>query len=116
MKDDCIRSSLIEYQSFFESQDQYQPKIPRLDVSSMRYAGIVHDVVQWKSIFAGSWCPLSLGSIGKKNTICLLLEFGPPSIKSIVDDRMKIKKHIQYGKYVGRIHSELSHCPVMKDQ
>ena len=28
-----------------ESQDQYQPNIPRLDVSSMRYASIVHDVV-----------------------------------------------------------------------
>ena len=30
----------------FQSQDQYQPKIPRLDVSSMRYASIVLDVVQ----------------------------------------------------------------------
>ena len=29
-----------------ESQGQYQPKIPRLDVSSMHCAGIVHDVVQ----------------------------------------------------------------------
>ena len=29
-----------------ELQDQYQPKIPRLGVSSMRYAGIVLDVVQ----------------------------------------------------------------------
>ena len=25
-------------------------------------------------------------------------------------------KHIQCGNFVGRIHSELSHCPVMKDQ
>ena len=29
----------------YELQDQYQPKKPRLGVSSMRYAGIVHDVV-----------------------------------------------------------------------
>ena len=29
-----------------ELQDQYQPKIPRLDVFSKHYAGIVHDVVQ----------------------------------------------------------------------
>ena len=28
-----------------EFQDQYQPNIPRIGVSSMRYAGIVHDVV-----------------------------------------------------------------------
>ena len=30
----------------FESQDYCQPKIPRLEVSSMRYASIVFDVVQ----------------------------------------------------------------------
>ena len=29
----------------FDSQDQYQPKIPRLDVSSMHCASIVLDVV-----------------------------------------------------------------------
>ena len=28
-----------------ELQDQYQPKKLRLGVSSMRYSGIVHDVV-----------------------------------------------------------------------
>ena len=28
-----------------ESQDQYRPNTPRLGVSSMRYEGIVHDVV-----------------------------------------------------------------------
>ena len=35
----------------FESQDQYQTKIPRLGVSSMRYAGIVHDVVHSSQSF-----------------------------------------------------------------
>ena len=30
----------------FESKDQYQPKIPRLDVSSKHCASIVLDVVQ----------------------------------------------------------------------
>ena len=30
----------------FESQDQYQPKIPRLDAFSMHCASIVLDVVQ----------------------------------------------------------------------
>ena len=29
---------------------------------------------------------------------------------------MKIKKHIQCGKYVGRIRFELPHCPAIKDQ
>ena len=35
----------------FELKDQYQPKILRLDVSSMRYAGIVHDVVHSSQSF-----------------------------------------------------------------
>ena len=34
-----------------ELQDQYQPNIPRLDVSSMRCAGIVHDVVHSSQSF-----------------------------------------------------------------
>ena len=34
-----------------ELQDQYQPNIPRLDVSSMRYAGVVHDVVHSSQSF-----------------------------------------------------------------
>ena len=29
----------------FELQDEYQPNIPRLNVSSKHCAGIVHDVV-----------------------------------------------------------------------
>ena len=34
-----------------ESQDQYRPNIPRLDVSSMHCAGIVHDVVHSSQSF-----------------------------------------------------------------
>ena len=42
-----------------ESQDQYKPKIPRLDVSSMHYAGILLDVVQ-KSQYVQDPCVLCL--------------------------------------------------------
>ena len=59
----------------FESQDQYQPNIPRLDVSSMRYAGIVRDVVHSCQSFQDPCALSSLGSMGKTNTVCLLLEF-----------------------------------------
>ena len=59
----------------FELQDQYQPNIPRLDVCSVRYADIVHDVVYSSQSFQDPCDFLSLGSIGKKNTVCLLLEF-----------------------------------------
>ena len=58
-----------------ELQDQYQPKIQRLDVSSMRYAGVGHDVVHRSQSLQDLGALLSLGSIGKKNTVCLLLEF-----------------------------------------
>ena len=34
-----------------ESQDQYQPNIPRLDVSPMRHAGIAHDEVHSSQSF-----------------------------------------------------------------
>ena len=34
-----------------ELKDEYQPNIPRLDVSSMRCAGIVHDVVHSSQSF-----------------------------------------------------------------
>ena len=34
-----------------ELQDQYQPNFLRLDVSSMRHAGIVHDVVHSSQYF-----------------------------------------------------------------
>ena len=38
----------------------------------------------FKSILSGSLCPFSLGSIGKKNTVCLLLEFWPTRIKPLL--------------------------------
>ena len=43
----------------YESQDQYQPNIPRLNVSSMRYAGIVLDVVH-SSQYVQDLCALYL--------------------------------------------------------
>ena len=58
-----------------------------------------------------------VSGINRQEEYCLSLAWILTSrYQSIVDDRMKIKKHIQCGKYVGRIHAELSHCSVMKDQ
>ena len=57
-----------------ESQVQYQPQIPRLDVSSKHCARNVLDVVQRSQYVQDLDALLSLGSIGKKNTVCLLLE------------------------------------------
>ena len=94
------------------SQCQYQPKKPRLDVSSMHCASIVHDVVQRSQDVQDLDALLSLGSMGKKNIVGLLLEFLTSRYQSIVDDRMKIKKHIQCGRCDGIIHAELLHCAV----
>ena len=45
LKNDCIRSSLIECQSFLKSKIHVDPKKPRLAVTSMHCAGIVQDVI-----------------------------------------------------------------------
>ena len=54
-----------------ELQDQYQPKRLRLDVSSMRYASIVHDVVHSSQSFQ-DLCALYLwDQLAKKNCLSL---------------------------------------------
>ena len=53
LKNNCIRSCLIEHQFFPWFQDQYRPKIPRLDVSSILCACIVRDVVQRSQYILG---------------------------------------------------------------
>ena len=42
-----------------ELQDQHQPNIPRVGVSSMRYASIVHDVIHSSQSFQDlcDFCP-----------------------------------------------------------
>ena len=67
----------------FESKDSYKPTFPRLDVSSMRCASIVHDEVHSSQSFQDLDALLSKGSIRKKNT---------GRYQSIVDDRMKIRR------------------------
>ena len=46
-----------------------------------------------KSIFAGSWWPLSLGSMGKKNTVCLLLECWPLNINPLLTIKWRLNAH-----------------------
>ena len=75
LKDDCIRLSLIEFQNLSESQDQCRPNIPRLDVFSMHCAGIVHSVVHSSQSRQDPCDFLSLASISKEFSVCLLLEF-----------------------------------------
>ena len=67
-----------------ELQDQYQPNTPRLGVSSMRYAGTVHDVVHSSPSFQDPHALCLWDQIGKKNTVCLLLEFCPPGINPLL--------------------------------
>ena len=46
-----------------------------------------------KSIYSRSSWSLSLGSIGKKNTVCLLLESWPPSINPLLIIEWKLNAH-----------------------
>ena len=52
-----------------ELQDQYQSNLPRLDVPSMRYADLVHDVVHSSQSFQDPY-ELSLGSIRHVSIHC----------------------------------------------
>ena len=115
MKDDRIRSSLIECQSFSNRKININP-IYRV----LMFVPSVMQVLCTTWFIEVNLCRilmLFVSGINRQEEYCLSLAWILTSIyQSIVDDRMKIKKHIQYGKYVGIISSELSHCPVMKDQ
>ena len=56
-----------------ESQDQYRPKKKRLGVSSMRYAGIVHDVVHSSQSFQDLDALLFVSGINGQKEYCLSL-------------------------------------------
>ena len=76
----------------FESQDWYQPKIPRLDVSSKHCASIVLDVVQKSQFFCRILMPFVSG-INMQEEYCLsLARILTSRYQSVVDDRMKIKR------------------------
>ena len=69
MKNDSVRSRLIELQSFSFEQDLCRPNTPCFDVSSMLYACIVQDAVLPSPIVSGSIWFLSMGSTSRKITI-----------------------------------------------
>ena len=54
----------------FESKDQHQPKMPRLGASSMHCARIALGVVQRSQHVQDLHDLLSLGTMGKENTVC----------------------------------------------
>ena len=57
-----------------------------------------------------------VSGINRQKEYCLsLARILTSRYQSIVDDRMKIKRTSNIGKF-GRIRSESPHCPVMKDQ
>ena len=79
IKDDCVRSCLIELYSFLSSKFDVDP---------------IHSVLMFlllfwwcharrgasRSILFGSLCSFFVGSTDMKNTVCLLLKFCPPDI------------------------------------
>ena len=60
---------------------------------------------------------LFVSGITRQKEYCLsLARILASKYQSIVDDRMKIKCTSNVVNFIGKINSELSHCPVMKDQ
>ena len=76
-----------------ELQDQYQPNFTAPWCFFHALCKYCARRGTEKSIFSGSLCSLSLGSIGKKNTVCLLLEFWPPSINPLLMIEWRFNAH-----------------------
>ena len=69
LKNNCIQSSLIECYSFFFFDRKIKKK------PKYRVLMVLHDVVHSSQSFQDPCDFLSPGSTGRKNTVCLLLEF-----------------------------------------
>ena len=93
VKDDCIRSSLIECQCFPNCEIDVDPIIPAswcLFHALCRYCARRGT---YKSILSRSLWLLSLGSTSSKNTVCLLLEFWPPGINPELMTEWRLNAH-----------------------
>ena len=76
VKNDGVRSSLTELQSFPHSKIDVDPT--HCVLMSLPCCMHVLCMTSFKSIVTGSLWFLSMGFTGRKNTVCLLLKFGPP--------------------------------------
>ena len=79
MKNDGVRSCLLELKSFLLSKFDVDPKHRIL---SFFHVFCLYHAKRgsFRSILFGSLCSLFIGSTDVKNTVCLLLKFCPPGI------------------------------------
>ena len=98
MKNDSVRSSLIELQSFLHCKIDVDPihcVLMFIHASCMYCA--------WrgtlKSIVSGSLWFLFMGSTGRKNTVCLLLKIWPPSTNPELMMECKLIAHQTWYMY-----------------
>ena len=111
LKDNCIRSSLIECQILTESQDRCRPNIPRPDVFSMLDACIVHNAVHSNRSYQAPcdscpWDPLAVRTL---SVCCSNFDL----LASILNWWWNVKwLRIRHDKCTGRSCSESQHCPV----
>ena len=87
VNNDSFRSSLIELQSFLQSNIDVYPKTV-LWCFFHALCMCCAWRVEYKSIVPGSLWFLSMGSTGRKNTVCLLLKFLTSRYQSRIDDGM----------------------------
>ena len=80
VKDDCVRSCLIELQSFPLTKLYIDP-IHRVFMSFPLSVCTMQDVVRSRQAYTDLLCCLSMGFTAVKNTVCLSLpKFCPPGI------------------------------------
>ena len=115
LKDDCIRSSLIECQSFLNSKIDVDPIYCVL----MSLPCIVQILCMTRYIQVDRIRILVtfVQRINKQKEYCLsVVQILTSKYQSRIDDRMQIDCTIRHGVCTGRSCSELPHCPVTKDQ
>ena len=93
MKNDSVRSCLMELQSFPQSKIDVNPNTPYFDVSSILCACIVQDAVLPSRSYQDPCVLYSIGFTSRKNTVCLLLNFCPPGINPELMMECKLIAH-----------------------
>ena len=93
VKNDSVRSCVIETSILSVDQVVFRPNTPYFDVSSMLCACIVHDAVLPSRSCQDPCVRCPVGSTGRKNTLCLLLKICPPGINPELMMECKLTAH-----------------------
>ena len=91
MKNDSVRSCLIELQSFLQNKVDVDPT-HRILMFLPCFVHVLCKTLCFQTV-SGSLCSLFIGSTSMENTVCLLLKFCPPRINPELMMECKLIAH-----------------------